>query len=89
MNTVKIINAVTGETPTIMEFSQRQFTKRQYDIVLSEMFMLAAESIENRDLSAEINGKSRVEMVTRVDGSVIWANVYVNGEYVRSMTIAD
>lgn len=89
MNTVVIRNTATGEAPTILEFSQPHFTKRQYNIVLSEMFFLAAQSIDNRDLSAEINGKNRVQMVTHVDGSVIWANVFVNGDYVRSMTIAD
>ena len=52
--TVRFQNHLTGEALTIMQFERQRFTMREYRIVLSELFFLAAVSKDNRSLTADV-----------------------------------
>ena len=99
--TVRFWNDVTKEIPAVMVFNAPRFTKRQYDIIVSELFMLAAESIDNRSLFADVYagdehnlpeigtlGIITIACETCVDGSTIDAHIFCNSEHVRKMNIA-
>lgn len=102
--TVRFYNDVTKEIPCVMEFDIPRFTKRQYDIILMELFYMAAESIENRSLFADVYcnttsddlknipvgtlGNLTIACETTTDGSEIWAHIFVNSTHVRNMNIA-
>ena len=90
---IVIINNKTNEPETIMEMSRPRFTKREYDVMLQEMFMLAAESIDYQHLTAEIycNGIQvhSIHCDTVVDGSRITAVVHMGyTRFIRNMAIA-
>lgn len=91
-------NETTGEGLTIMQWEWPnflRFTKRQYDIILAELFFLAAESYENCQLSAEIyrDGEKLHTIVCETKSTnypeySLDAFLYVDGTYVRTMNIA-
>ena len=96
--TVRFWNDITKEIPVVMIFTAPRFTKRQYDIIVSQLFHLAAESIDNRSLFADVYigenpaisalGVITVACETVVDGSTIDAHIFCNSEHVRKMNIA-
>lgn len=99
--TVRFWNDVTKEIPAVMVFTAPRFTKHQYDIIVSQLFHLAAESIENRSLFADVYLGSETDLPavgtlgvitvgceTYVDGSTIDAHIFCNSEHVRKMNIA-
>ena len=100
--TVRFWNDVTKEIPAVMVFDTPRFTKRQYDIIVSQLFMLAAENIDNRSLFADVYegsesnlppvvgtlGVITIACETFVDGSTIDAHIFCNSVHVRKMNIA-
>lgn len=51
-----------GELLTLMEMQRPRFTKREYGMVIQEMFTWAAESIDYNHLAAEIYCNDRKVM---------------------------
>ena len=69
------------------------FSRESYNGLIQSMFIDACGGWECRNLSTTVydhSGKSfcTIEMLTYHDGSEIWAKVYVNGQWVRDMIIA-
>ena len=81
------------ETHTIMEWDSLPFfTKQQYDIVVSELFFWAAQSIEYKALTAKVFRDDVLVMTincdTKTDGARIDSLVSLNGTPVRLMNVA-
>ena len=101
MYTVRIWNDVEKNNMVIMVFDCPRFTRRQYKMVLDELFYWACQGCENRSLVADVfEGKVDIECIhnergvfsiygeTMVDGSTIDMYVHNNSEFYRKMNIA-
>ena len=69
------------------------FTRTSYNGLIQSMFIDACGGWECRDLTTYVFSRSgkqfcSIHMVTFTNGSEIWAKVYVNGQWVRDMWIA-
>lgn len=89
---IMIMNNKTNELEIMMEMKRPRFTKREYDMAIRTMFMLAAESIDYEHLTAEIycNG-IKVESIncdTRADYPRIDALISTGGRFIRQMAVA-
>lgn len=89
----EVVNDRSGERMEVMEFTRKRFTKREWKNLLASMFIFAADSIDNRELHTSVYENDsevlKIACDTKVDGSNIWANIYANNAFVRTMTIAD
>lgn len=70
-----------------------RFARVSYNGLIQSMFIDACGSWECRKLTTYVFNHSgklfcSIHMVTFHDGSEIWAKVYVNGQWVRDMFIA-
>lgn len=101
MYTVRIWNDIEKYNIAVMVFTCDRFTKKQYDIVLDEMFYWACQGCENRLLVADVfkgnvdlkninneRGLFSVYGETMVEGSTIDMYVHNNSEFYRKMNIA-
>lgn len=89
---IVIMNNKRNRPEIIMEMKRKRFTRREYNMTIQEMFMLAAESIDYQHLTAEIycNG-IKVESVdcdTMTDCSRIDALISSQGRFIRQMAVA-
>ena len=85
-------NLVSGNLVEMTIGSER-FSHRDYNQLIQSMFIDACGGWESRDLLTTVYGyKSKVictiKMITTVDGSMIWCDVFVNDKWVRKMYIA-
>lgn len=100
--TVRFWNDVSKEVYEVWELQREKITKRDYDNILSSLFEMAAESIDNRSLFADIYyggiedlpaagtlGVITVACETMADYPTINANIFINSVYRRTMNIAD
>ena len=71
-----------------------EFTRNMYKNVISALFEKAAEGCEYNTLSAFIKSEgedgfhSYIDAITRVDGSTIYTDIFVNSQFIRRMIIA-
>lgn len=90
--TIAILNKSTGDLLVLMEMHRPRFTKREFDLVIGEMFYWAAKSCEYDHLTAEIicNGEKVITITckTRQDGSEVYSVITANDKPVRCMTVA-
>ena len=94
MNTYTITfwDDTKNEDLEIHEMNRKRFTKREYDNVILTLFYFAAQSIDFRNIHAEIrcNGEEifRIYCKTRTDGSNITAQMTFNDYILRDIVIA-
>lgn len=82
-----VINNLTHEIECICESPENFVTKKFYQFVRSAMFCTAAQSNQNRDLSAQV-GENTYHMITRCDYPDITADFYINSTLIRQMVVA-
>lgn len=91
--TVKIWNKKNNELMVIMEWTKGRLDSRRYNMIVNQLFMLAADSYENNNLVATFdNTPQRIETETfhgQLEYSSIFMSLFVNGEFVKTMTISD
>ena len=84
-------NTKSGEICEIWEHS-KPLSREVFWSLINSMFYDACQGCENAELEALVVGGTRtyvVKMWTFTDGVNIWANVYIDGQLIRRMTIAD
>lgn len=90
--TVKIWNRKNNELLVVMEWTEGRLDYKRYRMIISQMFMLAADSCEYSELIATFdNSPQRIEAHT-IDsyyGSRIYTNLYIGGVYYKTMMIAE
>ena len=102
--TVRIWNWKTGEILLCMEMTRDYFTIEDYKNVIREMFFLScmfgnkaefliADIYRNMTLArlgtSMHKGNDVIRLNSRQDGSTVKANLYINGQHVRTMAIAE
>lgn len=84
-------NTKSGEICEIVE-SSYALTREVFWSLINSMFYDACQGCENDELEALVVGGTRtyvVKMWAFTEGARIWANVYIDGQLIRRMTIAD
>ena len=78
--------------PVVMEFDREHFTKREWDVVLSMLFMLSGDTAYSvMHVRVFRDGKCAfaVDSETVVDGSTINTFVVIRGVVYRIMNVAE
>lgn len=70
------------------------FDSDAYSNLIQSMFVDACGGIESRDLVTVVYNRfgkqvCEIELITKCDGARIWSEVYVNGDFIRFMQIAE
>lgn len=79
------------EVWTILETSSH-LTKSLFAGIVNELFRKACEGCEYNSVSAVVSTSTHhyvIDAITYVEGSSIFTNIFVNGTFLRRMTIAD
>ena len=91
--TVKIWNKKNNELLIMMEWTKGRLDSRRYNMIVNQLFMLACDGSEYENLVATFdNTPQRIETETfhgQLEYSSIFMALYVNGEFVKTMTISD
>ena len=101
---VRIWNWRTGEILTCAEMTRKYFSGEDYRNTVAEMFRLSCELGEKAEYlvcdiyhnmtiarlgSSMHKGNDVIRLNSRIDGSTVKANLYINGQHVRTMVIAE
>ena len=79
---------IYGFNHEIFEYDGRCTCKR-FKSIINRMFQLACEGIDNSEINLYLGRIPHViTMITKIDGSVIDAYVYINSCFYRKMNIA-
>lgn len=85
-----IRNNLTGEILAVCEDTKtNRMTNKLYRFVMEMMQINAAMSIDNKDISVEIDKDHTVRFLTYQEGCKIIALQYINGEFFRRMVLAE
>ena len=94
MNQYRIVirNEITDDIELIMELRRRRFTKREYNMAIQELFMLAAINCDYSSLLAEIYCDDEHVMAlqchTLFDGSQVLSTISMGDKHIRTATLA-
>ena len=90
---VAIINKKNFEIESVMEWKKGRLDSRRFKMIINEMFRTASyRGIDGENLKARFDISDDTIETKTVHGyeySTIICKVYVNGEYYRSMYIAN
>lgn len=85
-----------NETAALVEITHgfRRFGKSDFDNLVQSMFIDACGGWEYRNLTTRVMSRSgklfcEISIITKCEGSNIWSELYVNGDYIRRMVIAE
>lgn len=86
-------NNISGQIVEITR-GKKSFNSIAYSDLIQSMFIDACGGTESAALTTLVYNRQGerfciIDLITKVDGARIWSEVYVNGDFIRFMRIAD